>query len=519
MTRVTTGVTTHVRTLYRDAVVPGHPMRRALLVEGPRVAWSGPDAQAPEGVAAVVVDVHGALITPAFVDSHVHCTETGLALLGIDAAAARTVAGLLDAVAAAAAARPGHLVLGHGWDEATLAEGRHPTADELERAAPGARVYLSRVDVHSAVVSPALAAEAGLAVLPGWDPSGRVERDAHHAARAAARRLTPDEREAAQRAALIAAAAAGIGTVHEMGAPHLTTAEDLPALLGTAGDVGVAVVPYWGELVAGRAVDEVKARSGAGPALAGLAGDLCADGSIGSRTAAFRGPYADADTRGRAYVTPEDVSGHVLACGLAGVQAGFHVIGDAGLDTILDGLDRIVRDRGEEGRHAVAAARVRLEHLEAADDEQVARLARHGVAASVQPAFQSTWGGEHGMYAVRLGAGRARRLNRLATLAGAGLPLAFGSDSPVTPFDPWGAVAAAGAHDDPGERLGHEAALAAHLRVPHVVAGAADVTAGTLEPGAPATIAVWDASRDASRPRCLLTTVSGRTVHDTGDLL
>ena len=47
------------------------------------------------------------------------------------------------------------------------------------------------------------------------------------------------------------------------------------------------------------------------------------------------------------------------------------------------------------------------------------------------------------MYAQRLGADRAARLNPLAALAAAGVPLALGSDSPVTPVDPWGAVRAA----------------------------------------------------------------------------
>ncbi|MGF1663332.1 MAG: amidohydrolase family protein, partial [Kineosporiaceae bacterium] len=179
-----------VRTLYRNGRIhtPAAPGATALLTDGEPggavVAWVGSEEAAAglTGPGVTVVDLAGALVTPAFVDAHVHCLDTGLHLLGVDLATATTVVEVLDRVAAAARARPGAPVLGHGWDETRLAEQRPPTAAELERAAPGAVVYLTRVDVHSALVSPALATAAGLAGLPGWDPPGRVERDAHHAA-------------------------------------------------------------------------------------------------------------------------------------------------------------------------------------------------------------------------------------------------------------------------------------------------------------------------------------------------
>ncbi|MGF1663669.1 MAG: amidohydrolase family protein, partial [Kineosporiaceae bacterium] len=346
-------------------------------------------------------------------------------------------------------------------------------------------------------------------------------------------------------AALRAAEAAGIGTVHEMGGPDLTGPADLPVLVEAARDVGVGLRAYWGQLASGGDVTVAMAASGLDPAdVAGLAGDLCVDGSIGSRTAAFREPYADADTRGRLYLTAEQVAAHVAACGRAGVQAGFHVIGDAGLDAVLGGLDLAARD---DAGAAVRRARVRLEHVEAADDDQVRRLVGHGVTAGVQPAFSATWGGPGGMYAARLGPERAARLNRFAALAAAGVPLALGSDSPVTPFDPWGAVTAATAHEDPAERVSARAAFAAHTRGAHRAADGPGTSEGVLAPGAPATLAVWEAGelvvhvpdgrvrawstdpRSATpplpalepgrpAPRCRRTVVAGRVVHDSGHL-
>lgn len=71
-------------TLYRGGSVysPADPFATAMLVSGDTVAWVGSDdaaaGHAPN--ADEVVDLGGALVTAAFVDAHVHTTETGLAL-------------------------------------------------------------------------------------------------------------------------------------------------------------------------------------------------------------------------------------------------------------------------------------------------------------------------------------------------------------------------------------------------------------------------------------------------------
>src|SRR4051812_20807535 len=329
-----------MRTLYRGGAIysPSEPFATALLVDGDTVAWLGSEeaADARAADADQVVRLDGALVTPAFVDAHVHATETGLALGGIDLRSARSVADILAAVEQASRTGRGRPVLGHGWDERNLAEGRPPSGAELDRASAGGVVYLGRVDSHSAIVSTALAAAAGARNHAGWTDDGRVERDAHHAVRSATREgLSTAARVDAQRSALRAAAAAGIGCVHEMSAPHIAPEADLAALVAVAGPEGDEslpdVVPYRGQLVG----DEAEAKTlldRLGVQVAGLAGDLNADGAVGSRTAAFRRPYADADTSGHVYLTVEQIRDHIVACTAAGLQAGFHVIGDAGLD-------------------------------------------------------------------------------------------------------------------------------------------------------------------------------------------
>ncbi len=541
-----------MRTLYRGGSVhsPEDPFASALITDGATVAWVGSDEAADAHAAHVddVVELEGALVTPAFVDAHVHVTETGLAMGGVDVRSARSVGEILGAVERAARSGGGRPVLAHGWDERDLAEGRPPTRAELDRASAGGVVYLARVDSHSAIVSSALAAAAGARDHAGWTEDGRVERDAHHAVRAATREgLSPSAREDAQRTALRAAAAAGIGCVHEASAPHIAPEVDLRALVALAGvdhptdheaEPLPEVVPYRGQLVA----DEAQARAVVerlGVPLAGLAGDLNADGAVGSRTASFREPYADAPgTSGHTYLSVEQVRDHVVACTAAGLQAGFHVIGDAALDVVLEGFRRAAE---RAGIAAVRAGGHRLEHVETPDADAVARLADLGLTASVQPAFDAAWGGRSGMYAQRLGPERAVAMNPFASLAAAGVPLAFGSDSPVTPFAPWEAVRAAAFHTEPAQRISARAAFAAHTRgASRAARRPAD---GVLALGAPATLAVWEAgdlvvqapddriqawstdprsgtpglpdlSPGVPAPRCLRTVVAGRVVFD-----
>jgi predicted amidohydrolase YtcJ len=396
------------------------------------------------------------------------------------------------------------------------------------------------------VISTALAEASGARDHAGWSDDGRVERDAQYAARAATRgALSPSARTTAQRTALRAAAAAGIGCVHEASAPHIAPEADLVALVPRAGRAGddplPEVVPYRGQLVRSEAeAREVRARLGV--PLAGLAGDLNADGAVGSRTASFRAPYADAPhTSGHTYLAAEQIRDHVVACTAAGLQAGFHVIGDAALDAVLEGFRRAAE---RAGIAAVRAAGHRLEHVETPDADAIARLADLGITASVQPAFDAAWGGREGMYAARLGAERAVRMNPFAAMAAAGVLLAFGSDSPVTPLAPWEAVRAAAFHTDPEQRISARAAFAAHTRGAARAGGRGEE--GVLALGAPATLALWDAAElvvqapdgriqawstdprsgtpglpdltpGVPAPRCLRTVVRGRVLHDLLD--
>ncbi|MGH3991127.1 MAG: amidohydrolase family protein, partial [Pseudonocardiaceae bacterium] len=296
--------------------------------------------------------------------------------------------------------------------------------------------------------------------------------------------------------------------------PDVSGIDDLADLL--AADHGVEVVGYWGQPVctAGQA-HELLTATGAH----GLAGDLFCDGAIGSRTAALRAPYTDAPgSCGASYLGVEQIAAHVVACTQAGTQAGFHVIGDAATDAVVAGF---AAAEATVGATALRQRTHRIEHLEMVDPDQARQLARWGVVASVQPAFDATWGGPEGMYALRLGAARAAAMNPYASLATAGVVLALGSDAPVTAVDPWGTVRAAVRHRSPGSGISPIEALAAHTYGGYRAAATAEPLAGTLTPGAPASYAIWDGAESlwsdpASAPphSCLRTVHRGRVLFD-----
>ncbi|MHC6593732.1 amidohydrolase [Arthrobacter sp. C152] len=480
--------------LYRNGSVysAADPFATAMLVDGDTVAWVGSE-QAAASIAdstMEVIDLRGALVAPGFVDSHMHLTETGIALESLQLGEVGSARALLDAVASASGDGP---VLGHGWDETAWADATLPTAGELERASRGRQVYLARVDAHSALVSASLAEAAGLQGKDGYDGGSQVTREAHTAARLATRRLPAGSLRRHQERALAEAAANGYVALAEMGAPHISGTEDLRLAAGwnSAGPAAPAypeILPYWGELVA----SEEQARAlmdQFGIGLRGLAGDLNIDGSLGSRTAALRTGYHDAaGERGTLYLDVDQAAAHLAACSLAGIQGGFHVIGDAGLDVALAALDRAAQEVGEQ---RVRAAGHRFEHVELVDGAAVEKLARYSVTVSAQPSFDAAWGGPGGLYERRVG-GRSGAMNPFATLYAAGVPVCFGSDSPVTPLRPWSSVRACLEHHNTGERISARAAFLGHTRAGWRAARHANPMAGQLVPGAPASFAVWE---------------------------
>lgn len=522
---------------------PVDPFATAMLIIDGTIRWIGSDtgADVHRDAASTVIDLAGALVTPAFVDAHIHATATGLLGTGLDLSHCHSSDDLLALLRTDA---PAHgVVWGHGWDESAWADGRLPSRAQIDEVLPGRVVYLARTDVHSAMVSSALlnllpAASADpVHTWPGFHPQGPISQHTHAIARSVAfDRLGTTQRVAAQQWTLGRATSRGIASVHEMAGPKISSAEDLKSLTALVAEDAFApeLVSYWGALLE---VDQARALGAQG-----CAGDLFIDGSIGSHTAAIRTAYADAPgDSGAAYLSIEEVGQHVRACTLAGLQAGFHVIGDHAIDIAMAGFAIAAEDVGDERLRQV---RHRLEHVEMLHPEHIDQMARWGIVASMQPAFDARWGGESGMYASRLGRPRSDTLNPFAQLSQTGVCLAWGSDAPVTPLDPWASVRAAAFPHVAEHAISVRASFAAHTRGGRRAAGQELHQPGVLREDAPATLAIWapsdlvvqapdsrisawstdarsgtpglpDVAPGAALPQCWLTMRDGEVIFDT----
>jgi len=520
------------------------PDATALAFDGSTISWIGGEhALSVAGRPDRVIDLAGALVIPGFVDAHVHTTDAGLSLTGLDLTGTRSLAQCLDAIGRYGRAHPDGVLWGHGWDEHSWPENRPPSRAELDAVVGGRPAYLSRIDVHSALISsPLVASITDGRALPGWSDTGPISRAAHAAVRGFIRAALPsDQRRAAHLAFLKAAAAQGIVEVHECAAADDTGRADLAALLALDGPI-----PVRGYLAAAVSDPEQALSLLAVTGAHALGGDLVIDGAIGSRTAALSHPYLDdPSTSGARYLSLEEITDHLVACTRAGVQAGFHAIGDDAVSAIGQALRAAAKRLGDNGTVQLAGCAHRVEHAEMPDQEAIAAMAATGTVASVQPLFDAAWGGTDGMYARRLGAERVAAMNPFATMAAAGITLAFGSDAPVTPAGPWAAVQAAVHHRTLGQGLSPRAAFTAHTRGGHRAAGRTDRGIGTLSVGAPAHLAIveagelvrpagdplvqrWstdprsrvpllpDLTPGVELPRTLATVVAGRVVHDVG---
>jgi len=454
-----------MRTLFTNAQVysrQGVPCDALTVVDG-RIEWIGSQTQAPE--ADSVVDCQGMWLAPAFGDGHVHLTNTGLQNTGVNLVSVSSADEVWQQLEPLSGS---DIVIGHGWDDTHWSES---FASSVKRW-PDLPCYLSRVDVHSAAISPALVAMCPeIRSLPGWSETGVVTAAAHGLARTTAfSLLSTSTIEKLQQLTLNMALRQGVVAVDEMAGPTISGERDAQSSQ-LHGQLFPEVFLWWGEIQG----FETARRLGA----FGCGGDLFLDGSIGSKTAHVECEYLDGGV-GNLYHSPDDVNHHIREGASTGLALGFHAIGDLAIEYALRGF--------ESAPLPVQRDIHRIEHVEMISEAQLERFASLGLVASVQPVFDELWAGAEGLYQKRLG-GRATTMNPFRSFARNGSLMVFGSDAPVTPIDPWRAIKAAVLTHHEAHSLNTRAAFNAHTQAfwrSHRV-----LDAGLIEVGQRAHLALW----------------------------
>ncbi|HEY6567775.1 MAG TPA: amidohydrolase, partial [Actinomycetota bacterium] len=482
-----------VRTLYRAARVRTQSYPETgewLLIDDRHVQRVGSD-EPPE--ADRVVDLPGATIVPGFIDTHVHLTATGLSLANTDVESARSARDLLAAARTRTASTPGDgPVYLQGYDETRWDDPRLPTTEDLDAVTERA-LLIRRTDGHVALANTVAIQRAiersdtpvPIGVERGQDgsPTGVLTGDANNAVgRWALSTLSDHELQGLQLKAAGLAAARGITAVHEMAMPHWHGETDLRVLLQHRSRLPIDATPIVATTDLSVAIRYE---------LTAVGGDLPTDGSIGARTAAVHAPYLDTDDAGATAYPDDELAEFFHGGHAAGLQVGVHAIGDRAIEQVLGTWERVYQALDSRERRHFRARRHRVEHFEMPSYAQIERTAVLGLAVSVQPAFDRSWGGEGGLYEQRLGADRAATMNPFRTLLERGVEVGVGSDAPVTALDPMLCLVSLESHHHPAQRVTRTEAIRLHT-IGSARVGHQEEKKGSLSPGMHADFVAFD---------------------------
>ncbi len=503
--------------------VAGQPVADAMGIVGDRFAAVGAETRARIGKRTRVVDLKGAFVTPGIIDCHTHFLRSSLALSVPDLRHVKSRAEFVDRVGAAARALPrGEWLEGGNWDEAPWG-GEMPTREWIDAVTPDTPVAIVRLDQHVMLCNSLALRLAGIdrntpdpeGGLIGRDASGEPNGLIKDTAKFIVLRAIPpksDARiEAGLRDGIAFALSKGVTQVH---VPELdwTTHHGLRRLRAR-GETDLrfySFVPIadWEKMAAivkteGRGDDWVR-----WGAVKGLV-----DGSLGSRTALFRDPYADDPAnRGLHRGSLDRLAEMVEASDGAGLHVTVHAIGDRANEELLDIF------AGIEARHGKRDRRFRLEHAQHLAPDLVPRFARQGIIASMQP-YHAV---DDGRWAEKaIGEPRTHFSWMLRSLLDAGACVALGSDWPVAPLDPLTGLAAAASRQTldganpggwvPEQRISVAEALVGYTRA-GAYAGFQEDRTGVIAPGMIADAAMFDRDLLRVAPETLTAAVALRTL-------
>ena len=385
----------------------------------------------------------GVVVFPGFNDAHTHLGSAGSTKLNVDLTGVQSLKEMLDKIATYAKSAPtGHWLTGGNWDQTLWAQKMLPTRVDLDRVTGDHPAFLNRIDGHIALANSAALKAAGITGKTKPPQGGAIDLDAtgeptgilRESAKNLVSRVIPppskEERRRGDELAIEDAVSHGVTSVQDFsrwedflifeelekeGRLRLKISEWLPFK---------SPLPELVKMRAHHDAHDPMLHTGM------LKGFM--DGSLGSRTAAMKAPYADdPGNTGLPQYTQAQLNKMAVERSKAGFQLGFHAIGDKATAMALEAFAQPGVSR---------TARNRIEHAQVVDPEDIARFKKLGVIASMQPNHLLT---DMNWAEARLGPERAAYSYAWKAFLDAGVPLAFGTDYPVEPITPFRGLYAA----------------------------------------------------------------------------
>ena len=390
---------------------------------------------------ATVADFGGATIIPGLIDAHGHVAGLGMAELTANLVGATSEADVVARLQAFAATLPSSdsWIIGRGWDQNLWPGKAFPDAAVLDAAFPDRPVWLSRVDGHAGWANTAALRQVERDLRGDWQPDGgRIVRSdgaptgifVDLAMELVEGAMPATDEATATRALELGMRRAvehGLTGVHDAGVAlpemrryiRLADAGRLPLRINAWAD-GDSDALQW-------LCDSGPYRH-AGGRLQMRAVKVFADGALGSRGAALLADYSDdPGNRGLMLNTPAQLLAIARKAKGCGVQVATHAIGDAGNRNVIAAYEQAL------GADLRSDHRWRIEHAQVIALEDIARVARDGFIASMQPTHATS---DMPWAEARLGPARSLGAYAWRHMRDAGVRLAFGSDFPVESVDP-----------------------------------------------------------------------------------
>ncbi|MFM9107457.1 MAG: amidohydrolase [Chloroflexota bacterium] len=421
---------------------PANPTVSAVAIRQGRVVFAGDDAGARAAIPAATetIDLRGRTATPGLNDAHAHPMSVGIALLDLDLSPERnaSIGDLLDRVRErAATVPPGAWIIGRGYDDARLAEGRHPDRHDLDAAAPGHPVVLLRMCHHIGGANSLALRLAGVTAATHEPDGGLFDRDPHGEPTGVLREnaltlvleFAPEPSEDDLLDALVAGSRdflrSGVTSTVEAG---IREPKEMRAYqrLAERGDLPVRTYLMMMIDETLDALASLGIRTGFGDEWLRIGpAKLFADGSIGGRTARMLLPYESSEAElGLWMMPPDDLKAKVLRAHTAGFQVGIHAIGDGAIELVLDAYREAQQaDPRPDARH-------RIEHCSIVDDHLLRRIADQKVIPIPGTSFLRHF---RDSYVRNLGEWRIRQAYGMASFERFGIVAAASTDAPVVP--------------------------------------------------------------------------------------
>ncbi len=534
----------HSAKLWSDGETLPHT---ALVATGGRIVALGGDELRESYSAARVVDAAGGLVTPSFVDSHVHMSQGGIEQLRCDLTACASADEVYAEIGRYAAANPdAPWVLGGGWRMPYFAGGT-PLKEDLDRLVPDRPAFLINADHHGAWANSRALELAGITAETPDPIDGRIERDAHgtptgtlhEGAADLVGRVLPEITEEEIRAGQIAGErylfSYGVTGWQEAVLGDFMGYSDFTPTFRSLIDAGELRGRVTGALWVSRGfegmtipefVDDLERRRAeyGGRGLTLDTAKIMVDGVAENETAAMEEPYLKPCTCGEgdpgtggtglAYFSREQLLELVPLLNARGFNAHFHTIGDRAARYALDAVEAVPAEVRARVRNHIA-------HLQIINPEDVPRFAPLGVTANMQALWACFDAQMLDLTVPIMGDERMQWQYLFKSLQNAGTALACGSDWPVSTPDPWQAIHVAvnrrGAGETelppllPEQALDLATMLTAYTRGSHELIG---VPGGVIEVGAVADLAIADRDPFAAPAESIHLTRNAMTVLD-----